>query len=169
MKKKRTIAIMILAACITLTACTADHGQTTNRLSETNDTSEQIQAATESQTSSESTSQQSIPTEIQKEENTENTVAIPMPILDEINQKVQTGTAGSYMTAVQAAVKLLDWGTGTGLDTQEIKDATVSWLMNKGNDEQVAFAEKLKKVDDAYHKLLGADAQKLLEEAFFLS
>ena len=58
--------------------------------------------------------------EMQNEESTENAVAIPMPILDEINQDVQTGTTGSYMTAVQVAVKLLDWGTGTGLDPQEI-------------------------------------------------
>lgn len=87
------------------------------------------------------------------------------PILDEIAKNVQVGTAGSFMTAVQAAVKLLDWGTATGLDTEEIKSATVAWMMDKGNDEQVAFAEKMALVDEAYQKLLGEDAEKLLTSA----
>ena len=87
------------------------------------------------------------------------------PILDEIAKNVQVGTAGSFMTAVQAAVKLLDWGTATGLDTEEIKSATVAWMMDKGNDEQVAFAEKMALVDEAYQKLLGEDAEELLTSA----
>ncbi len=87
------------------------------------------------------------------------------PILDEIAKNVQVGTAGSFMTAVQAAVKLLDWGTTTGLDTEEIKGATVAWMMDKGNDEQVAFAEKMALVDEAYQKLLGEDAEELLTSA----
>ena len=93
--------------------------------------------------------------------------SIQMPILDEINQNTSVGTAGAYMTAVQSAVKLLDWGTTTGLDPQEIKDATVAWLSDKGNDEQVAFSEKLAAVDEAYQKLIGekADAMELLESA----
>lgn len=88
--------------------------------------------------------------------------ALELPILDEINQNVSVGTAGSYMTAVQAAAKLLDWGTNTGLDPAEIREATVNWLMDKGNDEQVAFSDKLALVDDAYQKLLGDDADNLL-------
>lgn len=87
------------------------------------------------------------------------------PILDEIAKNVQVGTAGSFMTAVQAAVKLLDWGTVTGLDTEEIKSATVAWMMDKGNDEQVAFAEKMALVDEAYQKLLGEGAEELLTSA----
>lgn len=96
-----------------------------------------------------------------------NASSIQMPILDEINQNTSVGTTGAYMTAVQSAVKLLDWGTTTGLDPQEIKEATVAWLLDKGNDEQVAFSEKLKAVDEAYQKLLGeqADAMELLESA----
>lgn len=41
-------------------------------------------------------------------ESSSNIPALELPILDEINQNVSVGTAGSYMTAVQAAVKLLD-------------------------------------------------------------
>ena len=105
--------------------------------------------------------------ETQFEQTMENNGAsnIDMPILDEINQNVQIGTTGAYMTAVQEAVRLLDWGVGTGLDPEEIRAATVDWLMDKGNDEQVQFAEKLRQVDDVYHKLLGNDAEDLLESA----
>ena len=66
---------------------------------------------------------------------------------------------------LEAAVKLLDWGTTTGLDTEEIKGATVARMMDKGNDEQVAFAEKMALVDEAYQKLLGEDAEELLTSA----
>lgn len=95
-------------------------------------------------------------------ESSSDVTALELPILDEINQTVSIGTAGSYMTAVQAAAKLLDWGTNTGLDPAEIREAAVNWLMDKGNDEQVAFSDKLSLVDDAYQKLLSDDAEDLL-------
>lgn len=95
-------------------------------------------------------------------ESSSDVTALELPILDEINQTVSIGTTGSYMTAVQAAVKLLDWGTNTGLDPAEIREATVNWLMDKGNDEQVAFSDKLALVNDAYQKLLSDDAEDLL-------
>ena len=47
-------------------------------------------------------------------ENPEDTsAALTLPILDEINSKVQIGTSGSSLIAVQAAVKLLEWGEHT--------------------------------------------------------
>lgn len=88
-----------------------------------------------------------------------------LPILDEIDQNTTAGTAGSFMTAVQSAVKLLDWGVNTGLDSEEIKEAARAWLENKGNDEQVAFAQKLTLVDEAYQKLLTDNAETLLASA----
>ena len=98
-------------------------------------------------------------------ESASDVTVLELPILDEINQTVSIGTAGSYMTAVQAAAKLLDWGTNTGLDPAEIREATVNWLMDKGNDEQVAFSDKLALVDDAYQKLLSDGAEDLLSSA----
>lgn len=95
----------------------------------------------------------------------ESSSSLQLPILDEINQNTTVGTTGSFMTAVQSAVKLLDWGVATGLDPEEIKAATVAWMTDKGNDEQVAFAEKMALVDEAYQKLLGEDAQQLLSSA----
>lgn len=98
-------------------------------------------------------------------ESSSNIPALELPILDEINQTVSVGTAGSYMTAVQAAVKLLDWGTNTGLDPAEIREAAINWLIDKGNDEQVASSDKLALVDDAYQKLLDDGAEDLLSSA----
>ena len=48
---------------------------------------------------------------------------LTLPILDEIDETVTVGTAGSYMLAMQAAVKLMDWGMNTGLGTDEISEA----------------------------------------------
>ena len=98
-------------------------------------------------------------------ESASDVTVLELPILDEINQTVSIGTAGSYMTAVQAAAELLDWGTNTGLGPAEIREATVNWLMDKGNDEQVAFSDKLALVDDAYQKLLSDGAEDLLSSA----
>ena len=95
----------------------------------------------------------------------QGSTALTLPILDEIDQNTEVGTAGSFMTAVQSAVKLLDWGTSTGLDPEEIREAAIAWLSDKGNDEQVAFAQKLASVDDAYQKLLGDGAEDLLASA----
>lgn len=90
---------------------------------------------------------------------------LELPILDVIDEEVMPGTAGSSLRAVQAAVQLLDWGVHTGLDTEEIRQATVDWLANKGNDEQVAFAQKLELVDDACNRLREENARELLDVA----
>ncbi len=91
--------------------------------------------------------------------------ALELPILDVINEEVEPGTAGSSLRAVQVAVKLLDWGANTGLDTEEIRQATVNWLADKGNDDQAAFAQKLELVDDAYNRLREGNTRELLDEA----
>ena len=44
---------------------------------------------------------------------------LTLPILDEIDRNVTIGTSGSSLLAVQAAVKLLDWGVNTGLGADE--------------------------------------------------
>ena len=86
-------------------------------------------------------------------------------ILDEINTDIQPGTAGTYMNAVRVASHLLNWGVGTSMGTEEIKSQVLSWLSEKGNDEQVAFSRKLSSVYDAYQELLGSDAEELLASA----
>ncbi len=91
--------------------------------------------------------------------------AIELPVLDDIDQTVTIGTAGSSMTAVQGAVKLLDWGVGTGLGADEIKAAAEKWLAAKDETARAEFVEKLTNVDSMYQKLLQDGAESLLESA----
>ena len=89
---------------------------------------------------------------------------LTLPILDEIDQTVTIGTSGSSLLAVQAAVKLLDWGVNTGLGADEISDAASTWLAAKNNDLTDCL-KKLELVDDAYQKLLTDEARELLDSA----
>ena len=89
---------------------------------------------------------------------------LTLPILDEIDQTVTIGTSGSSLSAVQAAVKLLDWGENTGLGADEISDATSTWLAAKNNDLADCL-KKLELADDAYQKLLTGEARELLDSA----
>ena len=93
---------------------------------------------------------------------TEGTQALTLPILDEIDGIVTVGVAGSSLAAVQAAVKLLDWGLNTGLDTAEIRDAAAAWLAEK-NNEQSDSLQKLELVDSAYQQLLTDEARDLMD------
>lgn len=72
--------------------------------------------------------------------------ALTLPILDEIDADVTVGTAGSSLLAVQAAVKLLDWGVNTGLDTDEIGTAASAWLSAK-NEDRTECLQKLELVE----------------------
>ncbi len=56
-------------------------------------------------------------------------------------------------------------GVGTSMGTEEIKSQVLAWLSEKGNDEQVAFSQKLSSVYDAYQELLGSNAEELLASA----
>lgn len=89
---------------------------------------------------------------------------LTLPILDEIDSSVTVGTAGSSLLAVQAAVKLLDWGVNTGLGTDEISDAASTWLAAK-NDNLTECLQKLEMVDNAYQKLLTNEARELMDSA----
>ena len=73
---------------------------------------------------------------------------LTLPVLDEIDTSVMVGVSGSSLSAVQAAVSLLNWGTDTGLGADEIGDATSTWLAAK-NDGLTEFLQKLELVDDA--------------------
>ena len=89
---------------------------------------------------------------------------LTLPILDEIDTSVTVGTSGSSLLAVQAAVKLLDWGVNTGLGADEISDEADAWMAAKNND-LVDCLKKLELVDNAYQKLLTDEARELLDSA----
>ena len=64
-------------------------------------------------------------------------------VLDEINTEIKQGTAGSGSTSIKVAAHLLNWGVGTSMTTDGIKEETVNWLSDKGNSEQVEFSNNL--------------------------
>ena len=74
------------------------------------------------------------------------------------------GTAGSSLSAVRAASKLLDWGANSGLGADEVGDAASTWLANK-NDDLSACIQKLELVDSACRDLLTDGARELLDTA----
>ena len=150
MMKKKIAALLVLTIAVTLSACGKRDALQQNP--------ETVQEKTTWE-NMETVQKETIPESTESPEETQEN-ALQLPILDEIDQNTLVGTAGSSLTAVQSAVKLLDWGIATGLDPEEIKAATVEWLSDKGNDEQAAFAEKLESVDYAYQKLLGDEDRK---------
>ena len=89
---------------------------------------------------------------------------LTLPILDEIEQNVTIGTAGSSLLAVQEAAKLLDWGENTGLGTDEISEAASTWLAARNHDLADCL-KKLELVDEVYRKLLTGEARELLDSA----
>ena len=89
---------------------------------------------------------------------------LTLPILDEIDADVLVGTAGSSLSAVQAAVKLLNWCVYNFLGTDEISEAASTWLAGK-NDDLADCLQKLTLVDDAYQELLTDSARDLLDSA----
>ena len=99
-------------------------------------------------------------------ENSENaSEKLSLPVLDEIDSKVQIGTSGSSLIAVQAAVKLLEWGEHTGLDPEEIREAASAWISEQTDSDREEALLKLEMVDDAYQRLLKEDARELLDTA----
>lgn len=90
---------------------------------------------------------------------------VDMPILDEIRQDVRLGTAGAYLTAVEAAAKLLNWATFTGLDPQEIRVSTETWLGGLDAASRAEFIRQLTQVEEACQDLLGGKAEELLSSA----
>lgn len=86
-------------------------------------------------------------------------------LLDSIEGHASIGTEDDSLAAVQAAAKLMAWCTVTELELEEVRTEATNWLMDKGNDAQVAFAEKLRAVDEACKKIIAEDNTELLEAA----
>ena len=161
-------AIMSLAACGTGSAKNDDSTATEQITEMTTDTEESEEATEANDSGTTETPGTEEETTEQIPDNEQGDSNISMPVLDEIDQLVTVGTAGSYLKAVQAAVKLMDWGVGTGLGADEIKDAASAWMAGKSETEQEEFVQKMEMVDDAYIKLLGTnedEVKDLLESA----
>lgn len=91
--------------------------------------------------------------------------SVDMPILDEIRKDVRLGTAGAHLTAVEAAAKLLNWATFTGLDPQEIRVSAETWIAGLDDASRAEFISQLTQVEEACQDLLGGNAKDLLSSA----
>lgn len=91
--------------------------------------------------------------------------SLQLPILSQIDENVQPGTAGSSLRAVQSAAALLDWGDATGLDPEEIENAAREWLDSLTDAQRTSFIEKLTLVRDTVDQLFTDNALELLADA----
>lgn len=169
MKKIQTI---ILLATMSLALCACGKETTETRNITENATEQETQSkvakvtSTIEERSKEKPKADGNKQEPTKQEQTKKTSYVELDkMLEKINTDIKPGTADCGMASIKVAAHLLNWGVGTSMTTDEIKDETVSWLSDKGNSGQVDFSNKLASVYDAYHKLLSSDAKELLEEA----
>ena len=164
---KKTITAMI-AITMTLALC-ACGAETTGSMTITETGTEQTveqNIGTEQTNSEESNTEKQSTVETSKSQQTKKESYVEIDnVLDEINTEINPGTAGSGMNSIKVAAHLLNWGVGTSMTTDEIKKETISWLSDMGNSDQVEFSSKLALVYESYNKLLGPNAEQLLESA----
>lgn len=164
---KKTITAMI-AITMTLALC-ACGAETTGNMTITETGTEQTveqNIGTEQTNSEKSNTEKQSTAETSKSQQTKKESYVEIDnVLDEINTEINPGTAGSGMNSIKVAAHLLNWGVGTSMATDEIKKETISWLSVMGNSDQVEFSSKLALVYKSYNKLLGPDAEQLLESA----
>lgn len=163
--KNRLLAISMVTMACTLCACGTQRAGTSAFTEGSTEQAVMTEERTE-QTASDTTEQ------AEATGQTEEAVQTRKPsyqeldhILDEINTDIYPGTAGSSLVSVKAAAHLLNWGVGTSMTTDEIRQETTDWLSGKSDTEQSEFTEKFASVYDAYQKLLEPDAEELLEDA----
>lgn len=170
MRKKVCMAVMVITACA-LSACEGQSSATenvteTSIVSNVENNKETVAGKgtenikiNESKSGQTTTSQQQT-TRIKKESYYELD-----NILNEINTDIHPGTAGNSLRCIRAAAHLLNWGVGTTMTTDEIKEETVVWLSDKDSTGKQIFSEKLSSVYASYKRLLEPDAEKLLDDA----
>lgn len=83
-------------------------------------------------------------------------------LLDQVEDNVFPGTAGSTATAVPYTAKLLDWCKSTGLSESEMISAENGWMRGKDKEE---LTSKFTLILETYRQLMGQDAQSLMDTA----
>ena len=86
-------------------------------------------------------------------------------ILDSITTDVQPGTAGSSLKAANCAAKLLDWGTATSLNDDEIYSAVGCWLDEQSDERLLMFFESFYSVYTASYDLRSDNGESLMRDA----
>lgn len=160
------LVIAVLTASVLLAGCSTQKEADISDRQETKIGSEEAESSIAVPEATDYTEDTDVAESAESGENSENaSEKLSLPVLDEINSKVQIGTSGSSLIAVQAAVKLLEWGEHTGLDPEEIREAASAWISEQTDSDREEALLKLEMVDDAYQRLLKEDARELLDTA----
>lgn len=160
------LGIAALTASVLLAGCSTQKEADISDRQETKIGSEEAESSIAVPEATDYTEDTDVAESTESGENSENaSEKLSLPVLDEIDSKVQIGTSGSSLIAVQAAVKLLEWGEHTGLDPEEIRKAASAWLSEQTDSDREEALLKLEMVDDAYQRLLKEDARELLDTA----
>ena len=86
------------------------------------------------------------------------------PVLLEISGRMHPGTAGSSLTALDLACRLLDCCMETEMGEEQIRAAVEELRTGMDERAQKDFALQLLSVSSACERLLGADGEQLLED-----
>lgn len=160
------LGIAALTASVLLAGCSTQKEADISDRQETKIGSEEAESSIAVPEATDYTEDTDVAESTESGENSENaSEKLSLPVLDEIDSKVQIGTSGSSLIAVQAAVKLLEWGGHTGLDPEEIREAASAWISEQTDSDREEALLKLEMVDDAYQRLLKEDARELLDTA----
>ena len=160
------LGIAALTASVLLAGCSTQKEADISDRQETKIGSEEAESSIAVPEATDYTEDTDVAESTESGENSENaSEKLSLPVLDEIDSKVQIGTWGSSLIAVQAAVKLLEWGEHTGLDPEEIREAASAWISEQTDSDREEALLKLEMVDDAYQRLLKEDARELLDTA----
>lgn len=160
------LGIAALTASVLLAGCSTQKEADISDRQETKIGSEEAESSIAVPEATDYTEDTDVAESTESGENSENaSEKLSLPVLDEIDSKVQIGTSGSSLIAAQAAVKLLEWGEHTGLDPEEIREAASAWLSEQTDSDREEALLKLEMVDDAYQRLLKKDARELLDTA----
>lgn len=160
------LGIAALTASVLLAGCSTQKEADISDRQETKIGSEEAESSIAVPEATDYTEDTDVAESTESGENSENaSEKLSLPVLDEIDSKVQIGTSGSSLIAVQAAVKLLEWGEHTGLDPEEIREAASAWISEQTDSDREEALLKLEMVDDAYQRLLKEDARELLDTA----
>lgn len=156
------LGIAALTASVLLAGCSTQKEADISDRQETKIGSEEAESSIAVPEATDYTEDTDVAESTESGENSENaSEKLSLPVLDEIDSKVQIGTSGSSLIAVQAAVKLLEWGEHTGLDPEEIREAASAWISEQTDSDREEALLKLEMVDDAYQRLLKEDAREL--------
>ena len=145
------LGIAALTASVLLAGCSTQKEADISDRQETKIGSEEAESSIAVPEATDYTEDTDVAESTESGENSENaSEKLSLPVLDEIDSKVQIGTSGSSLIAVQAAVKLLEWGEHTGLDPEEIREAASAWISEQTDSDREEALLKLEMVDDAY-------------------